>query len=230
MSKPEQDPKSAEVAPESRQCVATQGNYSPGIVMGDFNVHSPPQPRPLPLTDALKIRLSINPSHRGHFTEFEGKRVFFNGCRFELSLANASHEELIVRQFKMQMVWEPLERLRFGDRNRRYGGVMIPHQLYIELRKTSASGWWLLSDGHRVSDAPRPIADARQDIFASDSGPRMAFRLKPGEIELIEGALLPREDGLYRVRFQFGAIRAADAASIQTAEWFVATAEVSNGS
>jgi hypothetical protein len=47
----------------------TGGNYSPGIVMGNYTLNAALRPMAIPLAEAFKLRLEFRPSNRGYFAD-----------------------------------------------------------------------------------------------------------------------------------------------------------------
>ena len=72
--------------------------------------------------------------------------------------------------------------------------------------------------------------DAREDVLESAPETRIQFRLKRGELEVVEGALTPKEDGLFKVRFFFGVFTANEKISRQTDEILILKGQVDHGS
>jgi hypothetical protein len=126
--------------------------------------------------------------------------VYVGGCRFNITLSNTGRTPLIVNSMKAHVKWQELPALALKKDERRYGGLIIPHQLHFELFRQSWSGWWMLSLGDRLSDTPHPFTNESADLFDSPGLPRVGFRIAPQESELIEGSIVPKDDGLYSVR------------------------------
>ena len=116
----------------------------------------------------------------------------------------------------------------FQKKKHLYGGIFTPHQLFIDLFREKAPGWWLLSEGIKHSD-PRVFGDAREDILSSPESPRLQFRLKPGELEIIEGGLTPRDVGLFKVMFIFGFVSPTKKISRSTQEILILQGEAFHG-
>ena len=127
-------------------------------------------------------------------------RVYLDGCKFSISLNNKGSAPLVVRAMKVEAAWSDAEPVAYKKSTYEYGAILIPHQLFIELGKGGYTGWWTLSLGDRLSDVPRRFAQGDGDLFDSPGQPRLNFRVAPGDSELIEGAILARERGLYDVR------------------------------
>ncbi|WP_147250322.1 hypothetical protein [Bradyrhizobium sp. MOS003] len=208
--------------------VRTTGDYSPGVVMGNYVVNSVLTPTSVQLSEAFQLRIEFTPSDKGYFTELGGRPVFVNGCKFELNIGNAGLSDLVLGAFRLSVSWEDIAPIVMRDKERRYGGLFLPHQLFVDLYRDAAPGWWLISNGNK-HDSPRGILDARNDLLESGGGPRLRFRLKPGEIEVIEGGIIPKQDGLFRVRFVFGVSSPTDKLSKQTKEVLIASADSING-
>jgi len=220
---------SKDTAPLSPQQIETGGEYSPGIVMGNFTVNQALSPAPVGLENAFKISLELRPSERGYFVDLdEGRKVFVNGCKFDMHIGNGSTTDFVLRLFRMSVKVEELAVPLLRDKERRYGALFTPHQLFIDLRREAAPGWWLLSDGMKHSE-PREFEDARRDLLDSPLKPRLQFRISPGEVEVIEGGLTPREEGLFRVRFVFGIVTAAEKLSRETGEILITKGGVDHG-
>ena len=59
----------------------TKGDYSPGVVMGNYTVNTALDPTPVGLLDAFKISIAFRPSERGYFIDLDGEQTaFVNGC------------------------------------------------------------------------------------------------------------------------------------------------------
>jgi hypothetical protein len=199
----------------------TKGDFSPGIVMGNYTVSSSLKPKKLPLLDSFKIRLEFHPSERGFFVKMpQDQKLFVNGCKFSLYLGNGGDCDIILETFKLIISVQEILRPLIPKKETGYGRTFIAHQLFVDLHRNGAPGWWLLSDGTSHSE-PRRFSDAREDMFESEGCPRLRFRLAPGELEAVEGALTPRDDGLFRVRFLFAAITATENVSRRTGEIFI---------
>jgi hypothetical protein len=127
-------------------------------------------------------------------------RVYLDGCKFSISLTNKGAAPLVVRAMKAEAVWRDAEPVAYKKAEYPYGAILIPHQLFIELDKGGYTGWWALSLGDRLSDEPRRFARSDGDLFDSPGRPRLMFRVAPGDSEIVEGAILARERGLYDVR------------------------------
>ena len=126
--------------------------------------------------------------------------VYLSGCRFSITLSNTGKMPLVISSMKAEVKWEDLPSLALKKPERSYGGLLIPHQLHLELFREGWSGWWMLSLGDRLSDTPHPFTNRSADIFDSPGLPRVAFRIAPQESELIEGSIVPKEEGVYSVR------------------------------
>jgi hypothetical protein len=212
------------------ESIETQGDYSPGIVMGDFIVHGAPRSSAsLTLADAFRLAIEFRPSDRGFLVTIDdGRQVFVGGCKFDMRISNAGTSDFVLRLLHVAVEVEDFDIAQLRDKNRLYAGVFAPHQLFIDLRRQSTTGWWLLSNGVGHSD-PRPFNDARQDLLASEGQPRLQFRISPGELEVIEGAITPREHGLYSLRFVFGVATADDKSSRETAVIYLTRGDLSDG-
>jgi hypothetical protein len=208
--------------------VATSGDYSPGVVMGNYTVNVPLKPTSVSLAEAFKTRLSFRPSDRGYFTEIGNRQIFVNGCKLEINLGNGGLSDLMIGLFRLSIEYEESSPLLMVDKERRYGGIFLPHQLFVDLYRDSAPGWWLISDGTSHGE-PRRFKDAGTDLLESGASPRLRFRLKPGELEVIEGGLIPRAEGLFKVRFVFGVTSATQQISRQTKEIFIMQASAKDG-
>lgn len=134
--------------------------------------------------------------------------VYLGGCKFRLLLTNKGDKPLIVNSMKLQVQWSDLEPLVQEKVEYGYGRMFMPHQLIIQLKKDGYSGWWTLSLGDRLSDTPRPFNQDSIDLFESPQEPRMTFQIAPGELEVIDGALLPIDRGIYNVRIMAMAMNA----------------------
>jgi hypothetical protein len=209
--------------------IETLGDFSPGIVMGNFIVNQGLVPAPMALKEAFKIYLQLRPSKNGHFVEiYDGRKVFINGCKFELNIGNAGTADLVLRVLQLSVQVEEIPRQMLPETKKPYGAIFTPHQLFVELHRDKAPGWWLLSEGMRHSD-PRPFVDGIQDLLASPEKSRLLFRLSPGEMEEIEGAFIPRDDGLFRVRFTFGISTPNEKYSCETDEFLISRGTADHG-
>jgi hypothetical protein len=101
---------------------------------------------------------------------------------------------------KLHVQWSDLEPLVQQKVEYGYGRMFMPHQLIIQLKKDGYSGWWTISLGDRLSDTPRSFNQDSMDLFESPQQRRMTFRIAPGDLEIIDGALLPMDHGLYEAR------------------------------
>lgn len=210
--------------------LSTKGNYSPGIVMGNYTVSAALTPTSVTLEEAFKLSLEFRPSHKGYFIDLEkGHNVFVNGCKFDMHIGNAGTCDLVLKEFRLSVEVEDVERPTLKDKERAYGALFVAHQLFIDLYRNTAPGWWLLSEGTKHGQ-PRRFADAREDILASAEDPRLQFRLTPGELEVIEGGITPREDGLFRVRFVFGLATATEKLRRTTADILIIKGDMEHGS
>jgi hypothetical protein len=188
----------------------TTGDQSPGIVWGNYTINAGVKAGEAALKDAFKVRLEVNPSDRGYFIDFENdKKIFVNGCKFELVFANAGTIDLLLRTFRLSVAVSDMTTPRIPEKERRYGRAISAHRLFVELYRDAALGWWLLWEGTNFSE-PRKFIDARGDMLDSPPSPRLQFRLTPGEMEFIQGGLIPQEFCLFRVKFIFGLITATE--------------------
>lgn len=126
--------------------------------------------------------------------------VYAGGCKFRITLANTGTAPLTVSSMKFTSQWQPIDALALEKMKILYKGILLPHQLFIHLTKQGFHGWWLLSYGDRLSDAPRRFDQSAGDLFQSEGEPRLMFQIKPGEFEVIDGTMQPQDEGLYEVR------------------------------
>ncbi len=212
------------------QRIDTEGDYSPGIVMGNFIVNQGIAPTSVALAEAFKISLKfLRPSERGHFIDIgDDRKVFINGCKFEMHIGNGGTADFVLRLLRLSVLVEDIPRQMIRDKERCYGALFTPHQLFVDLHRDKAPGWWLLSEGMRHSD-PRRFVDGTQDLLASLEKSRLLFRISPGEVEVIEGAFTPRDDGLFRVRFVFGVATPTEKFSCKTGEILISRGAMDDG-
>jgi hypothetical protein len=156
----------------------------------------------------LSCRVDVlDGGRRVEFTNEVGT-VYLGGCKFQLALGNGGERPLTVDSMRIEFSSRDLEPLEYERLQYYYGKAIVPHQLFVELRRDGFGGWWMLSDGASLSGETRPISSAAPDIFDSEGAARLAFTLGPGETERIDGAILAREPGLYEVQLL---ARASDA-------------------
>jgi hypothetical protein len=135
--------------------------------------------------------------------------AYLGGFKFRLALGNAGDRPMAIQSMRIDVQSYDLPALAHARPERAYGAALIPHQLFVELNRNSFTGWWVLSDGARLSSEPRPIDSSTKDIFESAGLPRIRFSLNAGEMEFIEGAFLAKEPGLYEVKLLALAVDAA---------------------
>lgn len=177
------------------------------------------------LQEVFRPTLRLQPNERGHLLRMGARQVFANGVKFSVQLGNAGTSDIVINGMRLDIRFEEFDPIVMEDRDRRYGGMYVPHQLFVDLYRDGAPGWWLLSEGVKHAE-PRPFADAREDLLASAGCPRMQFRLASGELEVVEGGLIPREPGLFGVRFVFNAISVTETVMFRTDEILVAVAGI----
>jgi hypothetical protein len=198
--------------------------------MGNYTVNAALTPISVTLEEAFKLSLEFKPSHRGYFIDLEERHnVFVNGCKFDMQIGNGGTCDLVLKEFRLSVEVEDLACPILKDKERAYGALFVAHQLFVDLQREAAPGWWLLSEGTKHGQ-PRRFADARKDTLESAPNPRLQFRLTPGELEVIEGGITPREDGLFRVRFVFGLATATEKLCRTTADIFIIKGDMEHGS
>jgi hypothetical protein len=154
------------------------------------------------LQDSFHFAIELQPMSGAKRTDLGEPHgiAYLGGCRFSITLANSGQTPFVISSMKAEVKWQELPPLALKKEERRYGGLLIPHQLNFELLRDGWSGWWMLSLGDKLSDTPRGFTNRSADLFDSPGLPRVAFRIGPQESELIEGSILPKDDGIYSVR------------------------------
>ncbi|MGW3715583.1 hypothetical protein ACWD8L_00360 [Streptomyces sp. NPDC005133] len=140
-----------------------------------------------PLADGRRVDLGhpIGPAYLG-------------GCRVHVTLGNSAKHPIQISSMRIEVVRTALPILNEEKVEPGYGEVLIWHRLFVELRRNGFEGWWMLSDGRRLTKR-RPISSSNADIFESPGEGRMGFKLHEGDLEPIDSAILARESGLYDV-------------------------------
>lgn len=192
----------------------TQSNHFTNVTVGrdaviagrDIHVHVGNAERDatgrLSLDQAFTLTCDVDPLEGSGRADFGGAigAAYLGGFKFRMTLGNAGDRPIAIRSMKIDVQSHDLPALAQPRPERRYGRLLIAHQLFVELSRDSYSGWWKLSDGTRLVDEPRLFNSAFHDIFESPGSPRIGFALDAGESEFIEGAFLAREPGLYDVK------------------------------
>jgi hypothetical protein len=179
----------------------------------------PPLPPPtLGLSQSFTLTCDVDPLEGGGRVDFGGDvgAAYLGGFKFRLTLGNAGDRPMAIRSMRIDAQSHDLPALARARPERGYGKVLIAHQLFAELSRNSYTGWWMLSDGTRLTDDPRPFDSSMKDIFESPGHPRIGFSLDGGESEFIEGAIMAREPGLYDVRLLALAVDAAAASAAKS--------------
>jgi len=154
------------------------------------------------LQRTFRFAIEIKPvSHGRHLDLGEPHgTVYAGGCKFRITLVNAGTTPLVVTSMKLASRWQQMDAPALERVQVLYKGVMLPHQLFVHLKRDGFSGWWLLSRGDTVSEQRRPFDHLASDLFQAESQPALMFQIKPGESEVIDGTIQPEDDGIYEVR------------------------------
>jgi hypothetical protein len=154
------------------------------------------------LQRTFRFAIEIKPvSHGRHLDLGEPHGpVYAGGCKFRITLANAGTVPLVVTSMKLATRWQQMDAPALQRVQVLYKGVMLPHQLFVHLRRDGFSGWWLLSHGDSVAEQRRPFDHLASDLFQAEGQPALMFQIKPGESEVIDGTIQPEDDGIYEVR------------------------------
>jgi hypothetical protein len=153
---------------------------------------------------AFSMAIELSPVSGGKvidLEEFPG-RSYLGGCKFRLTLRNKDSAPLLVSRMALCASWRELGALSVAKTSYEYSGALLPHQLYIDLTRDGYSGWWQMSRGDQLADATRRFDQTGADLFDSPDLPRLALRIPPRDVELIDGAIRPKEPGLYQVQLK----------------------------
>lgn len=130
---------------------------------------------------------------------------FEKGCKFRISMQNIGHEQLIIDGISLRIEdYQSLQDISAQSLRvdtMKFGDVVVAHQLFIELYRTHLDGWWVVTIANTRQQ--KRIVPNSTNLLETESGESIVFVLKPGSLELIIGAILPKESGLYKAAFCF---------------------------
>ncbi len=187
-----------------------QPNWSPHVVYNAKNIYTDVVVPSRDLKDAFTLSCETGPLDGGSRVDFGGDvgEAYTGGVKFSLSLGNNGSQLIFIQSMRLRISHREFSAGRIKEKERAYGAILIPHQLFVEVFRHRYEGWWMLSDGAKLT-GPRVVTSDDSDLFDSKGNARMSFVLGNGDMELIEGAIYVGEPGLYDVRLQLLALNAA---------------------
>lgn len=131
---------------------------------------------------------------------------FEHGCKFRIASQNAGHEQVVIDALDFVLEeYRPLGALEAAAPNvtaMRFGDAVVPHQLFLELYPERFEGWWVITGEGGARDR-KALDPASRNLLDTESGEAVAFTLQPRGVELINGAVVAKEPGFYKVSFSF---------------------------
>jgi len=187
-----------------------QSNWTPHVVYNAQNVYTDGAVPAPDLNDSFTLSCETGPLDGGSRVDFGGDvgETYTGGVKFSLALGNNGSQRIFIQSMRLRISHREFSAGHLTEKEPAYGAILIPHQLFIEVFPERYEGWWMLSDGARLS-GPRVVTSDDADLFDSTGNARMSFVLGNGDMELVDGAIYVGEPGLYDVRLQVLALSAA---------------------
>lgn len=149
----------------------------------------------------LSISYNVKELDGGGTIQVGGQDCFTGGCKIRLQLANTGSSKVIIDTLILVIKeYRPVPEgvsFRPDVSKMRFGQASVPQQLFLHLRANQCHGRWVIS--HEGRSEMRPIEGASRNLL--EVNPPVVFVIDPGDAELIHGAVMVEQPGVYTFVF-----------------------------